>query len=91
MASSLDTLARQALVSDDTAGTSLQLRRRPADDCGGTSLEGCHDDLIPVGPGVIHDNQRSYRAAGAQTLETRTFQQTPYRLAEWSQRAAVTA
>ena len=79
----LDALARGVLVYDGAMGTSIQRYHLSAQDYGGTSLEGCNDNLVLTRPDVIREIHESFLAVGSDVVETCTFQSTPRRLEEW--------
>ena len=64
-------------------GTQIQARALTAGDYGGGALEGAVDYLSVTRPDVIEEIHRSYLDAGAQAVETNSFQATAMRLAEW--------
>ncbi|HEU5175367.1 MAG TPA: homocysteine S-methyltransferase family protein, partial [Gemmatimonadaceae bacterium] len=79
----LAALADQVLVYDGAMGTNIQRHHLTADDFGGKALEGCNDHLVLTRPDVIQSIHEAFLAAGADVVETCTFQSTPHRLREW--------
>jgi 5-methyltetrahydrofolate--homocysteine methyltransferase len=79
----LQELERRVLVYDGAMGTSIQLRNPSSEDFGGPATEGCNDYLVLTAPQMIEDIHRSFLEAGADVLETCTFQATRLRLEEW--------
>src|SRR5579862_666707 len=77
----LDSLASRVLVFDGAMGTSIQSFKLSAEDYGGKP--GCHDFLVLSKPDVIEDIHAGFLEAGADVLETCTFQSTRRRLTEW--------
>ena len=57
-------LAQRILVLDGAMGTMLQQRNLSAADFGGSSLEGCNENLVRTRPDVVPDIHRKYFAAG---------------------------
>jgi 5-methyltetrahydrofolate--homocysteine methyltransferase len=76
-------LERRVLVYDGAMGTSIQARQPSVEDFGGPATEGCNDYLVLSAPHIIADIHHSFLEAGADVLETCTFQSTRLRLAEW--------
>jgi len=68
-----DILAERVLVLDGAMGTMLQQRNLTAADFGGASLEGCNESLNRTRPDVVRKIHRAYLAAGADAIETNTF------------------
>jgi 5-methyltetrahydrofolate--homocysteine methyltransferase len=64
-------------------GTLLQSRGLGPDDFGGARLEGCIDHLSVSRPDVVADAHRLYFEAGADVVETNSFQASRLRLTEW--------
>jgi len=71
------------VIFDGGMGTQIQARDLTAADYGGGALEGAVDHLSLTRPDVIEEIHRSYLDAGAQAVETNSFQATAMRLAEW--------
>ncbi|MBI4411070.1 MAG: methionine synthase [Deltaproteobacteria bacterium] len=78
-----DLLKERVLVLDGAMGTMLQRQNLTADDFGGSSLEGCNENLVLTRPDVILDIHRKYFEAGSDIVETDTFGATPLVLAEY--------
>ncbi|MDQ6737442.1 MAG: homocysteine S-methyltransferase family protein, partial [Gemmatimonadota bacterium] len=79
----LDALAERVLVYDGAMGTNIQRFHLGPEDFGGTSLEGCNDNLVLTRPDVIQAIHESFLEVGCDVVETCTFQSTPRRLEEW--------
>lgn len=69
-------LAERILVLDGAMGTMLQQRHLTAEDFGGAALEGCNENLVRTRPDVVLDIHRKYFAAGADIVETNSFNGT---------------
>ena len=68
-----DILEQRVLVLDGAMGTMLQQRNLTAADFGGPALEGCNENLNRTRPDVVLAIHRAYLAAGADAIETNTF------------------
>jgi len=79
----LDTLRQRVLVYDGAMGTQIQAASLTADDFGGKRWEGCNDYLSVTRPDVIEAIHAAYFEAGADVIETNSFQASGVRLAEW--------
>jgi len=79
----LDTLRNQVLFFDGAMGTQIQARDLQPDDFGGKRWEGCNDYLSLTRPDVIEAIHDAYFAAGADVVETNSFQASRIRLEEW--------
>ncbi|HXW76144.1 MAG TPA: homocysteine S-methyltransferase family protein, partial [Candidatus Eremiobacteraceae bacterium] len=77
----LDALAERVIVFDGAMGVSLQMLELSAADFGGK--EGCNDHLSLTRPDVIRELHRSFLTAGADALETNTFQASRLKLDEY--------
>src|ERR1039457_1938985 len=80
----LDALDSRILVLDGAMGTMIQQRQLTAADFGGPALEGCNDHLALTRPDVILDIHRAYLAAGADIVETDTFNAHEVSLGEYN-------
>jgi 5-methyltetrahydrofolate--homocysteine methyltransferase len=80
-------LAERILVLDGAMGTMLQQRNLSAADFGGTTLEGCNENLVKTRPDVVLDIHRKYFEAGSDMVETNSFGGTPLVLAEYGLQA----
>ena len=78
-----DALATRILVLDGAMGTMLQTRDPTVADYGGPGLEGCNENLCHTRPAWILDVHRAYLDAGADIVETNSFQGSPIVLAEF--------
>ncbi len=79
----LDSLRRQVLVFDGAMGTQLQAANLGPDDFGGARWEGCIDYLSVTRPDVVAGVHDAYFEAGADIIETNSFQASRLRLDEW--------
>jgi 5-methyltetrahydrofolate--homocysteine methyltransferase len=79
----LETLAGRVLVYDGAMGTQIQARALTADDFGGKRFEGCNDVLSLTRPDVVESIHAAYFEAGADAVETNSFQASRLRLEEW--------
>jgi 5-methyltetrahydrofolate--homocysteine methyltransferase len=79
----LESLAQRVLIFDGAMGTSIDLYNLTAEDYGGERTNGNRDYLVMTRPDVIGAIHASFLEAGADVLETNTFQSTRLRLEEW--------
>ena len=79
----LEILPSRVLFYDGAMGTQVQARELSADDFGGKRWEGCIDYLSVTRPDVIESVHAAYFDAGADVIETNSFQASGVRLAEW--------
>ncbi len=79
----LDALRTRVLFYDGAMGTQLQARALTAEDFGGKRREGCIDFLSLTRPDVVEAVHAAYLAAGADVVETNSFQASRVRLDEW--------
>jgi 5-methyltetrahydrofolate--homocysteine methyltransferase len=79
----LEALRERVLVYDGAMGTSIDTFDLSAADYGGERLFGARDYLVITRPDVIEAIHASFLEAGADVLETNTFQSTRIRLEEW--------
>jgi 5-methyltetrahydrofolate--homocysteine methyltransferase len=79
----LDALRRRVLVFDGAMGTMLQARELGPDDFGGKRWEGCIDYLSITRPDVVEAVHAAYFEAGADVVESNSFQASRVRLEEW--------
>src|ERR687896_2512698 len=78
----LDTVSRQVVVFDGGMGATLEQFELTSEDYGG--LEGkCHEALVLHRPDVIEGVHASMLDAGAEVVETDTFQASRLKLEEW--------
>ncbi len=77
----LDALNSRVLVFDGAMGTMIQTYHLTKDDFGGK--QGANDYLVLTKPAVIQEIHSKYLEAGADVVETCTFQSTRPRLEEW--------
>ncbi|HLJ84394.1 MAG TPA: methionine synthase [Candidatus Eremiobacteraceae bacterium] len=77
----LDALTRRVVVFDGSMGATLQAMNLSAADFGGK--EGCNDHLSLTKPDVIGALHRAFLEAGADALETNTFQASRLKLDEY--------
>src|SRR5260370_22447665 len=78
-----DALATRILVLDGAMGTMIQQHHLTAADFGGPALEGCNDHLVLTRPDVILGIHRAYFDAGADIVETDTFNAHEVSLGEY--------
>jgi 5-methyltetrahydrofolate--homocysteine methyltransferase len=71
------------LFFDGGMGTQLQARELSPDDFGGKRWEGCNDYLSLTRPDVVEAVHAAYFEAGADCVETNSFQASRVRLEEW--------
>ena len=76
-------LRERILVLDGAMGTMLQQQNLTAADFGGPRLEGCNENLVMTRPDVVLSIHRKYLEAGADIIETDSFQSSPIVLAEY--------
>ena len=79
----LDLLRSRVVVYDGGMGTQILARELGPDDFGGKRWEGCNDFLSVTRPDVIQAIHRAYFEAGADAVETNSFQASRVRLEEW--------
>ena len=79
----LDALASRILILDGAMGTMLQAHNPTAADFGGAGLENCSENLSITHPEWISGIHRAYLEAGADIIETNSFQGSPIVLAEF--------
>jgi len=77
----LDTLRERVLIYDGAMGTQLQAANLTAADFGGK--EGCNDFLSVTRPDVVEAVHAAYFDAGADVVETNSFQASRVRFEEW--------
>src|SRR5439155_3037100 len=77
----LDTLRERVLFYDGAMGTQLQAKSLTKEDFGGK--EGCNDYLSLTRPDVVEAVHAAYFEAGADAVETNSFQASRLRLEEW--------
>src|SRR5579871_1868111 len=78
-----DALASRILIIDGAMGTMLQAYNPTAEDFGGVGLENCSENLSRTHPEWITAIHRAYLEAGADIVETNSFQGSPIVLAEF--------
>ncbi len=71
-----DALASRILTVDGAMGTMLQQQHLTAADFGGPALEGCNENLVKTRPDVVLGIHRAYLEAGADIVETNSFNGT---------------
>jgi len=79
-----DALASRILIIDGAMGTMLQAYNPTLADFGGAGLENCNENLCVTRPEWIADIHRAYFKAGADIVETNSFQGSPIVLAEFN-------
>ncbi len=85
-----DLLSRRILVLDGAMGTMIQAHQLGEQDFRGArfrshprDLRGCNDLLVLTQPRLVEDIHRQYLEAGADVIETNTFNANAYGLAEY--------
>jgi 5-methyltetrahydrofolate--homocysteine methyltransferase len=79
----LDTLRERVLFFDGGMGTQVHARELGPDDYGGKRWDGCIDYLSLTRPDVVESIHDAYFEAGADIVETNSFQASRTRLEEW--------
>jgi 5-methyltetrahydrofolate--homocysteine methyltransferase len=79
----LEALQSRVLIYDGAMGTSIDSFDLTPADYGGEQTYGARDYLVLTRPDVIEQIHTSFMQAGADVLETCTFQATRTRLEEW--------
>ena len=79
----LEQLRERVLFFDGGMGTQVQERELTAEDFGGKRWEGCIDYLSLTRPDIVESIHAGYFEAGADVVETNTFQASRTRLEEW--------
>jgi 5-methyltetrahydrofolate--homocysteine methyltransferase len=78
----IDALSSRIVVLDGAMGSILQSRLR-VEDYGGAHLENCTDNVSRANPGVVYAVHTSYLDAGADIIETNSFNGHPVSLGEF--------
>src|SRR5580658_10918174 len=78
-----EVLEQRVLVLDGAMGTLLQQHHLTAADFGGPSLEGCNENLVKTRPDVVLGIHRAYLEAGADIIETNSFNGTKSDLVDY--------
>src|SRR5690242_14966093 len=85
-----DILKKRIMILDGAMGTMIQRYKLSEEDYRGeqyknhpTSLKGCNDLLCVTQPQIIADIEREYLQAGADIIETNTFNSTSISLADY--------
>ncbi len=79
----LNALDSRILVIDGAMGTMLQQQHLTAADFGGPALEGCNEILVKTRPDVVLGIHRAYLEAGADIIETNSFNGTKSDLVDY--------
>ncbi|MBI5710498.1 MAG: methionine synthase [Candidatus Eisenbacteria bacterium] len=79
----LEALSQRVLFYDGAMGTQLQAHGLSPEDFGGKRWEGCNDALSLTRPDVVDAVHAAYFEAGADVVETNSFQASRLRLEEW--------
>ncbi len=79
----IDALESRILVIDGAMGTMLQQQHLTAEDFGGPVLEGCNEILVKTRPDVVLGIHRAYLEAGADIIETNSFNGTKSDLVDY--------
>jgi 5-methyltetrahydrofolate--homocysteine methyltransferase len=78
-----DALASRILIIDGAMGTMLQAYNPTLADFGGAKLENCNENLCLTRPEWLVEIHGAYLEAGADIIETNSFQGSPIVLAEF--------
>src|SRR6202522_4093982 len=78
-----DALASRILIIDGAMGTMLQAYNPTLADFGGAKLENCNENLCVTRPEWLVEIHGAYLDAGADIIETNSFQGSPIVLAEF--------
>src|SRR5207245_7654217 len=78
-----EALRERVLSYDGAMGTQLQAAGLGPEDFGGKRWEGCNDYLCLTRPDVVERVHAAYFEAGADAVETNSFQASRLRLEEW--------
>ncbi len=76
-------LERRILVIDGAMGTMIQDAQPKAEDFGGSQFEGCNEHLSITRPDLIQHIHEAYLEAGADIIESNTFQSSDLVLEEY--------
>jgi 5-methyltetrahydrofolate--homocysteine methyltransferase len=79
----LDLIERRTVVFDGAMGTQIQALDLTAADFGGERQLGNNDHLSVSRPDAIEAIHAAYLEAGADVIETNSFQASPIRMREW--------
>ncbi|MDK9700694.1 MAG: methionine synthase [bacterium] len=79
----LDALSRKILVMDGATGTALERMKPTASDFGGEDKEGCNEALNLFAPQIVEQLHKTYIDAGADILETNSFNGSTLVLGEY--------
>jgi 5-methyltetrahydrofolate--homocysteine methyltransferase len=79
----MELIERRAVVFDGAMGTQIQALDLTAADFGGEGQLGNNDHLSITRPGVIEAIHSAYLEAGADVVETNSFQASRLRMQEW--------
>jgi 5-methyltetrahydrofolate--homocysteine methyltransferase len=82
-ASYIEAVHESLVIFDGATGTNIQLLGLGPDDFGGPDYEGCNEILAVTRPDVVADLHRSFFDVGCQVVETDTFGDLPWVLAEY--------
>jgi len=80
----VDALETRILVIDGAMGTMLQQQHLTAADFGGPAYEGCNEILLKTRPDVVSGIHRAYLQAGADIIETNSFNGTRSDLVDYA-------
>src|SRR5271157_314322 len=81
MSDYLKAVAERVVIYDGAMGTAIHARDLPLDDFRG--MDGYNDILVLSRPDVIKDIHAAYLTAGADVIETDTFNSSPMDMAEY--------
>ncbi|HLW76808.1 MAG TPA: homocysteine S-methyltransferase family protein, partial [Bryobacteraceae bacterium] len=71
------------MIIDGAMGTMLQAHNPTAEDFGGAGMENCSENLCITHPEWITGIHHAYLEAGADIIETNSFQGSPIVLSEF--------
>ncbi|HEY6393765.1 MAG TPA: homocysteine S-methyltransferase family protein, partial [Candidatus Binataceae bacterium] len=76
-------LTERIVVLDGAFGTFILDKHLSAEDYGGASFDGCNENIVRTQPHLIREMHRAFLEAGADIIETASFQASPIVLAEY--------
>ncbi|MDX6549333.1 MAG: 5-methyltetrahydrofolate--homocysteine methyltransferase [Gaiellales bacterium] len=79
----MELVRERTVVFDGAMGTQIQALDLTAEDYGGTRQNGNVDHLSVTRPDMIEQIHLGYLEAGADVIETNSFQASPIRMEEW--------
>src|SRR5438094_568280 len=82
-----EVLAERILVLDGAFGTFVLGQHLTAEDYGGATYDGCNENIVRTRPDIIRQMHAGFLGAGADMIETASFQASSTVLAEYSLQA----